>query len=164
MLPTIKKILYATDMSENSRLAFGYAMSLAKQYQAQLVVLHVNESVNPNVYTQIGGAMGKQEWLNYQEDYEHGLYDSLGTKIREFGRQMEIDLDAINIKNEDILIRKGMSVDEILSTASEHVVDIIVMGTHGYGMVKDALMGGTARRVIRRSEKPVFVVRNPEKE
>lgn len=37
-------------------------------------------------------------------------------------------------------------------------VQLIVMGTHGYGMVQDALMGGTARRLVRRSVKPVLIV------
>jgi nucleotide-binding universal stress UspA family protein len=39
---------------------------------------------------------------------------------------------------------------------------MIVMGTHGYGVFKDALMGGTARRVVRRSPVPVMVVRLPD--
>jgi nucleotide-binding universal stress UspA family protein len=38
----------------------------------------------------------------------------------------------------------------------------IVLGTHGYGMLKDTLMGGTVRRVLRCSKTPVLVVRNPE--
>ena len=38
------------------------------------------------------------------------------------------------------------------------------MGTRGYGLVADALMGGTARRVIRRSQVPVLVVRLPDEE
>ena len=55
-----------------------------------------------------------------------------------------------------------MSVDIILEVAEEKGVDLIVMGTHGYGMVKDALMGGTARRIVRRCNIPVMVVRSKE--
>lgn len=162
MLPTIKKILYATDLSENSRLAFGHAASLAKQYQAELIVLHVIEPVNPNVYLQISGAMGEAEWVNLQSDYESSMVDSLGTKLRKFCQDMETDIREINIKDDNLLIRKGMSVDAIISTAKKRDADIIVMGTHGYGMVKDALVGGTARRIVRRSDIPVLVVRSQE--
>jgi nucleotide-binding universal stress UspA family protein len=164
MLPTIKKILYATDLSENSRLAFGHAASLAKQYQAEIIVLHVIEPVNPNVYMHISGAMGETEWVNLQGDYENLMVDNLGTKLRIFCQDMQTDFQEINIKDDNLVIRKGMSVDEILSTASERDADIIVMGTHGYGMVKDALVGGTARRIVRRSDIPVLVVRSQEEE
>ena len=162
MLPKIQKILYATDLSDNSRLAFGYATSLAMQYHAQIMVLHVIEPVNPNTYMQISGAMGESEWVNLQLDFENSMVDDLGKKLRQFCEDMQTDIEAVNIKAEDLLIRKGISVDVILSTASDKHADIIVMGTHGYGMVKDALMGGTARRIVRRSTIPVLVVPSQE--
>ncbi|MGD9216864.1 MAG: universal stress protein, partial [Desulfobacteraceae bacterium] len=81
MLPKIQKILYATDLSDNSRLAFGYAASLAKRYQAQIMVLHVIEPVNPNTYMQISGAMGESEWVNLQLDFESTMVDDLGKKL-----------------------------------------------------------------------------------
>lgn len=162
MLPTIKRILYATDMSENSRQAFGYAASLAIQYEARMLVLHVIEPINPNTYMQISGAMGEAEWVNLQLDFENSMVDSLGTKLRDFCREMQTSIEDLNIDDANILIRKGMSVDEILLAASELKADLIVMGTHGYGMMKDALMGGTARRIVRRSDIPVLVVRSTQ--
>ncbi len=164
MLPIFKRVLYATDLSENSRLAFGYAMSIAKQYQAVLMVLHVIEPVNPNTYTHISGAMGEADWLRLQADYENGMLDRMGAKLRQFCGKMQTQIDEVEIKSENMLIRKGMSVDEIIAAAAERDADLIVMGTHGYSMVKDALMGGTARRVVRRSEKPVLVIRNPDED
>lgn len=38
------------------------------------------------------------------------------------------------------------------------------MGRHGYGALKDALMGGVARGVLRHSNKPVLLVKQPEEE
>ena len=162
MLPKIQKILYATDLSDNSRLAFGHAASLAKQYQAKMLVLHVIEPVNPNTYMQISSAMGESEWVNLQLDFETSLVDDLGKKLRQFCEKLQTDIENVEIKTEDLLIRKGMSVDVILTTALTELADLIVMGTHGYGMVKDALMGGTARRIVRRSNIPVLVVPSRE--
>ena len=164
MLPTIKRILYATDLSENSRLAFGYAASLAKQYLAELIVVHAIEPVNPNTSIQISGAMGEMEWVNLQADFEDAIEDRVGTRLREFCSKMKTGIEDLNIKDDNILIQKGMSVDAILSAANEKDADIIIMGTHGYGMVKDALMGGTVRRVVRRSDVPVLVVRSQEED
>ena len=162
MLPSIKKILYATDLSKNSRLAFGYAASLTQQYGAELLVLHAIEPVNPNTYSHISGMMGEAEWVNLQTDFETRMVDDLGTKLREFCSHLQTTVEDIKLKDEHLLVRKGMSVDIILEVAEEKDADLIVMGTHGYGMVKDALMGGTARRIVRRSEIPVMVVRSKE--
>jgi len=37
----VKKILYATDLSENARYAFAYAVSLADLYNAALTIIHL---------------------------------------------------------------------------------------------------------------------------
>ena len=46
MIPEIKNILYATDLSENARYAFGYAVSLANRCDAKITVLHVVEELS----------------------------------------------------------------------------------------------------------------------
>ncbi len=162
MLPSIKKILYATDLSKNSRLAFGYAASLTQQYGAELTVLNAIEPVNPNTYTHISGMMGEAEWVNLQADFENKMVDDIGTKLREFCSHLQTSVEDIKLNNDHLMVRKGMSVDIILEVAEEMDADLIVMGTHGYGMVKDALMGGTARRIVRRSKIPVMIVRSQE--
>jgi nucleotide-binding universal stress UspA family protein len=62
-----------------------------------------------------------------------------------------------------IIVKEGIAADEILHQADLNDADLIIMGTRGFGMFKEALMGGTARRVVRRSTIPVMVVRLPEK-
>jgi nucleotide-binding universal stress UspA family protein len=59
---------------------------------------------------------------------------------------------------------KGHPADEILTQAEKRNCDLIVMGTQGHGILEDALLGSTARRVVRRSKKPVLVVRLPEED
>ena len=61
----------------------------------------------------------------------------------------------------EILVQKGDPVAHILATAESMSCDLIVMGSHGYGTLKDAMMGGTARRVLRRAKVPVLLVRLP---
>jgi nucleotide-binding universal stress UspA family protein len=164
MLPKFQKILYATDLSKNSRLAFGYAASIANQFNADLMVLHAIEPINPYSQSQFSGMMGEPDWVNIQMDLESKMMDELGTTLREFCSHLQTTTADIAIKDEHLLVRHGTSVDIILQIAKEMAVDLIVMGTHGYGMVKDALMGGTARRIVRRSEIPVMVVRSMEED
>ena len=65
---------------------------------------------------------------------------------------------------DEIVVIRGNPVDEILEQAEKRDCDLIVMGTQGHGFLEDVLLGSTARRVIRRSKKPVLVVRLPEEE
>jgi nucleotide-binding universal stress UspA family protein len=50
-------------------------------------------------------------------------------------------------------------VDEILSEAQNRNCDLIVMGYYARGRLEDALLGSTPRRLLRRSEIPVMLVR-----
>jgi hypothetical protein len=50
MLPKIKRILYATDLSPNSKYAFRYAINSAIQHDAKIIILHVLEPVSPAVH------------------------------------------------------------------------------------------------------------------
>jgi nucleotide-binding universal stress UspA family protein len=84
------------------------------------------------------------------------------TRLKQFCLDLQTDLRSFPVHEDQILIRKGLPVDEIIGIAAEMRVDLIVMGTHGYGLVKDALMGGTVRRLVRRSAIPVMVVPDPE--
>ena len=61
-------------------------------------------------------------------------------------------------------MERGHPVEQIVRVAEEHNIDLIVMGRHGYGALKDALMGGVARGVLRHSPKPVLLVKLPEEE
>ena len=90
--------------------------------------------------------------------------DHLGQEMGRFCESLQTSKETANIRDEDLLVGKGSPAEEIIKMANERKVDIIVMGTRGYGIVKDALMGGTARRVVRRSDIPVLVVRSTEDE
>ncbi|MFH2059097.1 MAG: universal stress protein [Pseudomonadota bacterium] len=62
MTPSIKKILYATDLSENARYAFSYAADLAQKYDAKLTILSVLENMSPFAETQVQQIMGIEKW------------------------------------------------------------------------------------------------------
>ena len=88
------------------------------------------------------------------------IRDVLGQFYQEAGK--DIATDAIDA--DEILVERGQPAEEIVRVAEEQNIDLIVMGRHGYGALKDALMGGVARGVLRQSSKPVLLVRLPEDE
>jgi nucleotide-binding universal stress UspA family protein len=164
MVPEFKRILYATDLSENARYAFGYAASLADRYNAQVTVLHVLEDISTTFNMHISGYLGEAQWAQLQVEKEGTLLDTITERLNAFCSEAQDKMKECKFIVEKILVVKGVPAEEILNQAEANDVDIIVMGTHGYGVFKDALMGGTARRVVRRSTAPVMVVRLPEQD
>lgn len=161
MIPQINRVLYATDLSPNSQLAFTYAAGLAENYGATLYVLHVLEVISYKPYLQVEGFKGENEWKSIEEEREAAAIHSIEEKLNVMCSEMNAHIFTCAINEEQIMIRKGAPVEEIIKAAEENDIQLIVMGTHGYGMVQDALMGGTARRLVRRSVKPVLIVPHP---
>ena len=56
---------------------------------------------------------------------------------------------------------EGYPAEVILSVADEEKCDIIIMGTHGKGVISHTFLGSVAERVLRRTRKPVFVIPLP---
>ena len=62
MVPKIKKILYATDLSDTAKYAFGYAADMAKHYDAMITIVYVMESMNTMIENQVKDMVGKEKW------------------------------------------------------------------------------------------------------
>ena len=60
MIPEIKNILYTTDLSENARYAFGYAVSIANRYDAGITIFHVLEDISPTSDGLVIDVIGKK--------------------------------------------------------------------------------------------------------
>lgn len=63
---------------------------------------------------------------------------------------------------EKTIVETGQPVEHIVRQAEKMDADLIVVGSHGQGMLADVTMGSTSRRVLRRCSRPVLVVRLPE--
>ncbi len=175
-LPKVKvnKILYATDLSENARYAFAYAVSLADLYNAAITFIHVLPEVRSRLDKSIIGYISEERWeaiksQNVEEAREAIIgkrRDHLAIRdvLHQFNEDVKKGREGEGFVTDDIIVVQGNPVEEILKYSEEKNCDLIVMGTHGHGTLADAMMGSTARRVLRRSPKPVLVVRLPEEE
>lgn len=168
----IKKILYATDLSENARLAFAYAVSLSDLYGARLTLLHVLSEIPNLLDNQVVGYISADRWeeikaQNLQEARETLIGKSRNRRavkevLHQFCKDTGADQKCADFVLDDIVVVRGDPVKEILKAAGDNDCDLIVMGSHGYGALEDAMLGGTARRVLRRAKVPVLLVRLPE--
>jgi len=164
MIPEIKKIFYATDLSENARHSFGYAASLANSYGAGITMLHVLEDVSAYQDSLVINIIGEQKWDELRKNKEQVVLDTIRERLEKFCEDVSRELPACPFITDDIIVKIGNPVEEILQEVDASGCDIVVMGTRGHGIMADAMMGSTSRRVLRRCKKPVLVVRLPEGE
>jgi nucleotide-binding universal stress UspA family protein len=162
MIPEIKTILYATDLSENSQYAFGYAVSLANRHDAKIVVLHVIEDISHQMNVQVADLLGAEKWRELQRTRKKEVVDILVHKIESFCAETAAADESCPFTVTDIKVRNGHPVEEIIAESIASDYDVIVMGTHGHGILAGAMMGSTAMRVVRRSHVPVMVIRLPK--
>ena len=73
------------------------------------------------------------------------------------------DLPNCEISLDNIIVKAGHPVDEILSVALGGSYDVVVMGTHGQGKISRLLIGSVARGVVDKCEVPVLTIRLPVK-
>ena len=162
MIPEIKKILYATDLSENARYAFGYAVSIAHRHDAKITVLHVVEELSSFAHTMVEDIVGKDKLTALRKEKEAHVIGSIKDRLDEFCRLAKSEAPQCPFIVENTIVITGQPVDEIVSHAEKVDADMIVMGSHGQGMLADVTMGSTSRRVLRRCSRPALVVRLPE--
>lgn len=143
----IKNILVPHDFSETSAAAMQYAVELARTFGAKLHLVHVSEKARFEMAT----------------EFPLGLDMSLEDAIRE--RLLKIMATREHRElNPSFQVLSGAPATEIVRYAKDHAMDLIVMGTHGRGVVAHAVMGSVAEKVVRHAPCPVLTVRHPDHE
>ncbi len=160
MIPQIKKILYATDLSKNSAYAFYYAIDLAKRRDAKITILHVVEALRPLV--RFYGTL-EMETKFYEAEKSADL-EVIKKRLEEICQKVEEKVTSCVMLVSNILVRVGHPVEEILQAADEEECDILVLGSHGKGFLKQAFLGSVSHKVLDRSRKPVFIIPLPSEE
>ncbi len=159
MIPEIRKILYATDLSKNSAYAFFYAADMAKRHDARIVILH---SVEPGHSLSYAGSLveGLAQSAR-REEHEKDL-EEIKKGIEGFCKKIEPQAGHACVELvSKILVLLGHPVEEILKVADEESCDVIVLGTHGKGFLRQTFLGSVAVKVLERTRKPVFIIPLP---
>jgi len=147
----LKNILVATDFSEPSAVAMAYGRDMARSYDATLHVLHVVEDVMMRYSPEVGFAIP-----DLQKDLEKAAHRDLEAVVTDDDRRT---LKVIPVVQTSFSVPSG-----ILEYAKTHPIDLIIVGTHGRGAVKQFLLGSAAERVVRSAPCPVLAVRAQERD
>ncbi len=139
---TFKRVMAATDFSEASGRALELAVAIARDSEADLVVVNTCEIP---AFTDFAA----------QVDLVTPLADAAQARLGELlGSIRDVCPGARGV------LKVGVAWEQILATAAETKADLIVMGTHGRRGFAHALMGSVAERVVRLSPVPVLTVRS----
>ncbi|HII93862.1 MAG TPA: universal stress protein [Methanosarcina sp.] len=140
-----KRVLIATDGSENAEKAASYGMYLAKVACAEVHVLYVISTQHAvTTRTVKSWSEGLEEYLKDKGRIAIGNVEKMGEKA------------GVKVKS---VFLKGIPADKILEYAQENNIDLIVVGTHGLTGIKKFLIGSIAEKVVRHSRVPVMVIR-----
>jgi len=140
------RILYPTDFSDVSMKALNYVKRLKDAGAREVTVLHVIDErtlVVPDVFSGIDFMAVENELRKIADEECNKIVEQL----RETG---------LNAK---FKIEKGIPFLEILKTAREEDVSLIVIGSHGKSNVEEMLLGSVSEKVIRKAVRPVLVVK-----
>ncbi len=142
----IRRVLVPIDFSEHSKNALQYAVSFARQFSSELVLVYV---VEPAIYP---------------ADFSFGqvALPNIENELRERGKEELEQLVKAHIGTSlpaRTMIRTGKPYLEIVTAAAEENADLIIIATHGHSGMEHLLFGGTAERVVRKAPCPVLMVR-----
>ena len=146
---SLKKILCPIDHSDCSKEALKYAVSFAMKDEAKLYLLHI---IDIRTFNEGLEAMSMQ--IPDEETLEllrKKLLDCIPQEIRD------------DMKVEAIVVQ-GIPFAEIISTAREKEIDMIVIGSHGRTGLKHMMLGSVSEKVVRKAPCPVLTVRHTDHE
>ena len=140
-----KRILVPTDASEYSRRALKTALELARSIQAEVVLLHV--SYTPQAY-----------W-GYTISY--GI--TVTQEQLEQNGELALEATLTGIDSEQVVIHKrvesGHPVTIIVEQIKKENIDLVIMGSHGYGAIAGSVLGSVSQRVLQRASCPVLIIK-----
>ncbi|HSO18626.1 MAG TPA: universal stress protein [Desulfosarcina sp.] len=165
MQPKINRILFTSDLSDNSKHAFQYASAIAGRFCAGLVFLYVMEDV----------PMSAKAFLDEEmiEKIRRQTTDSARSKL--IGKRREMSLIESELSrfceaafdearqngqahvDSQVKVVEGNVIEAIITVSEEMNCDAIVLGSSRRGAIAEAMLGSVVKGVLRQSRKLVIV-------
>lgn len=141
----IHRIVAATDFSPESRVAVERAAQLAGQAGTRMTLIHALASASLD---------GLREWLGLE-----CVGDAILSDAKRELAAMATEIRAQHPLAIDTEVRVGRLLDEILACAEARDAGLLVLGARGASRLRRLALGTTAERLLRRSRRPILIVR-----
>ncbi len=163
---TINKILFPTDFSTCAEHAFDEALALAKAYDAELHMLNaikLSDEIPSGMFDFYGPRLNSPGYYPVDDTLFTRELDKIHHRLK---KNAEERMDewvssskAKGAKIHRIALEGIVPAQVIIDYATEHDIDLIVMGTHGRRGLKHLLLGSVAEEVVQRAVCSVYTVR-----
>ena len=148
----IRTILVPTDFSEHADYALTWALQMAADAQAKLVLFHVAVPISPLAFPD-------SVYLPELRRVETDMLAEAEKRLAECAGKQGSHPVGVATR-----VAGGDPVSEICQAVDREHVDLIIMGSHGRTGLAHVLLGSIAERVIRQASCPVLVARKPKAE
>ena len=153
----IRRILCATDLSGNCDRIYSYAMDLAGERNAGLMVIHVISQRSIKVAKILAYYLNESQKDVVKEKTNsalHRMKNELSTFLK---KEIKLHPDYPDLV-EHLLVYPGKVADEIVEKANRFGCEAIVLGSRGPSGLKRLFRCGTAKKVLRQTKTPIFMV------
>lgn len=140
----MKRILIATDGSNDAGHALEEGLSLAADLKAEALVVYVRQSPAPLL-----GAPYYQDVITEEAQHARGVITD--AKLHASRYDVRVDYEVI----------EGDEVEAILALARSRDADLIVVGSRGLGAVKSLVLGSVSNAILHRADRAVLVAKTP---
>ncbi len=140
----LRKILLPTDFSDRARAAYAAAVSIAREFDATLLLVHEAEPVPPLYFEHVSPDFPVN---SYYEGLERRLDAESGHVVFE------------ECRVETRLLRGESEDERIVDLARDEGVDLVVLSTHGRSGLAHVMLGSFAERLARTAPVPVLTYR-----
>ena len=143
----MKKILVATDASEYSRRALKSALELARKFHSEVELLFVMlEPYRPLVYDE---SLLEEDLISLDQTEQRGEL------------AIQATLEGIDITDVTVIkkIVQGKPANMILREIENENIDLVVMGSHGYGAIAGAILGSVSQSVLHGAKCSVLIAK-----
>ncbi len=138
-----KKILLATDGSENTAQATKAAVDISRRRDSEVHLIHV--------------------WHDVHTPHAHAFVKS---ELRRQGREiLDEEVKRIGEMGGTVTrahLREGRTFEEVIKLSDELEADLLLVGSHGYRGVRRMLMGSQSEDIVHHAHRPVLVMRRGE--
>ena len=140
----MQRLLVPTDFSDNARNALQYAADLARELDAEVVLLHAYHI--PYVHAEMPAGMYQSAIDDAQQETEQSLKSVADAVLQPKGLSYRL------------VGKLGFAVETILSQAEAEQADMIIMGTQGVNGITDIILGSITSSVVDRASLPVLAI------